>query len=153
MAFSHTTSRLAVQLQPRDNLLLYTTRDCFGNPARKRGRIVGHATVDSPVVHLDDPVTFGERIFRVGCWLKLHLLAALGQGIELQAYVPRLHAFPNADAWSAYLRRTLVFLDDHDYDMLMTPLRAVAFQPSEAVAEYIALGASLQHHRARKRSG
>jgi hypothetical protein len=141
MAFSERGSRTARSLAPGDNLLLYTTRGCFGNPARDQGRVIGHATVDSIVSWLDKPVSFGDRIFPIGCSLKLHGLAPFGAGVELNKYVHDIHAFPNPAFWSAYLRRTLVALDDHDRDLLMERLREVMGEPVEAAAEYAARAA------------
>lgn len=144
MAFSRQTSSLAASLQPHDNLLLYTTRGCFGNPRDDRGRVIGHATVRSAVAQLDKPVTFGQRTFTAGCSLSLHRLTPFRKGLELLDYVPRMHAFPNPDAWSAHLRRTLVALDDHDYDLLLRPLNKIAVAPREAIPDYVAHGTPLR---------
>src|SRR5258708_10752130 len=69
MAFPPRRGRSVPELQPGDNLLLYTTRGCFRNPSRDRGRVIARATVNSAVSHLDVFVEFGGRTFPVGCSL------------------------------------------------------------------------------------
>src|SRR5690349_14411371 len=113
MAFPEAGVNTAQRLQPGDKLLLYTTRGCFHNPIRDRSRVIGEATVKSAVTRLADPVRFGERSFPVGCSLTLHQLTHFRAGVELSEHICQMHAFPNPDAWSAYLRRTLLPLDDH----------------------------------------
>lgn len=98
-----------------DELFLYTTRGCFKNPTRDRGRVIGTATVASPVAHLDEPVRFGDRAFPIGCALEIGPLAPFGAGVELQPIVSDLDAFGrSAHAWSIQLRRPLVRLSDDD---------------------------------------
>ncbi len=138
MAFSEVGAKSARQLQPGDDLLLYTTRGCFGNPKLDRGRIIGQATVDSSVTSLETPVVFGARTFPFGCSLTLHRLTHFRTGVELSKHVRGMHAFPNPDAWSAYVRRTLVPLDDHDYDLIVRLLGEIAVEPSDTVEEYLA---------------
>jgi hypothetical protein len=149
MAFSQHTSELAASLRRYDNLLLYTTRGCFGSPARDPGRVIGHATVRSTVAQLDEPVTFGDRTFPVGCTLSLHLLTPFGDGLALLDYVPRMHVFPNPNFWSAYMRRTLVALDEHDYDLLLRPLKEIGVAPKDAIPEYVAQGTPRRRRRPR----
>jgi hypothetical protein len=67
-------------------------------------------------------------------------LAPYGAGLDLAKYARRLHAFPKADAWSVYMRRTLVPLDGHDSKLLLEALDKIAVQPSKAVGEYLARG-------------
>src|SRR5262249_25218249 len=132
--------RSATLLKPSDNLLIYTTRGCFRNPGRDRGRVIGHATADSTVTVLKEPIEFGDRTFPLGCSLKLHALTSYGAGVEMAQHVTRMHAFPNPRVWSAYLRRTLVALDGHDFDLLLTALRQIAAPPGSVVADYVAHG-------------
>ncbi|NNU27317.1 hypothetical protein [Isoptericola sediminis] len=102
-------------LEPGDELFVYTTRGCFKNPTRDRGRIVGTARVAGPVERLEEPVTFGDRTFPFGCPLDVGPLAPFGDGIELAPLVDRLAAFDGAgSAWSIRLRRPLVRLSDDD---------------------------------------
>lgn len=140
MAFPELRGRSASLLRQNDNLLLYTTRGCFLNPARDRGRVIGHATVDSAVSVLEKPIEFGPRTFPLGCSLKIHALTPYGAGVDLAERVTEMHAFPNPSAWMVYLRRTLVVLDDHDFDLLLRALRQAAVSPRSVVEEYVARG-------------
>jgi hypothetical protein len=58
--------REAEALEVRDKLRLYTTRGCFRNPTRDRGRVMGVATVARAARDLGEPVRFGEREFPIG---------------------------------------------------------------------------------------
>jgi hypothetical protein len=44
-AFPANRSTDAQQLSPGDVLLLYTTRGCYHNPSRDRGRVIGEAEI------------------------------------------------------------------------------------------------------------
>ncbi len=140
MAFPGHRARSVAVLRPGDNLLLYTTRGCFRNPSRDRGRVMGHATVTSAVSPLDVPVKFVDRTFPVGCALSIESLAQYGTGVDLADQVSRMHAFPNPMTWSVYLRRPVVPLDGHDYALLHRALRKIAFQPASVVPEYVVHG-------------
>ncbi len=63
MAFPSAGRAEVAALKPGDELFLYTTRGCFKNPTRDRGRIIATARVTSPVEHLDKPVHFADRDF------------------------------------------------------------------------------------------
>lgn len=92
-----------------DELSLYTTRGCFRNPTRDRGRVIGTATVTTPVARLDEPVRFGDREFPVGCDLRIGPLAPFGQGVKLQPLVDQLDAFGRTThAWLIQLRRPML---------------------------------------------
>lgn len=101
MAFRAHRAADAGALKVRDRLFLYTTRGCFRNPTRDRGRIIGEASVASKVADLDDPVEIGGRIFTIGCRLKIKQLTPLHQGVELAPLVSQLKTFPNPVGWSA----------------------------------------------------
>lgn len=80
MAFpAHRRTQLA-HVRPGDDLLLYTTRGCFHNPTRDRGRIIGRARVKSAVEILGEPVTIGDREYAIGCDLSLLQLLPFGEG-------------------------------------------------------------------------
>jgi hypothetical protein len=153
MAFSERGSMSAARLEPGDNLLLYTTRNCFGYPHRDPGRIIGHATVGHTVVTLKDPVVFDDRTYSVGCSLDLHRLTPFRQGVELADHVKSMHAFPNPRSWSVRLRRTLLALDAHDYSLLFRALRAIAVEPDNAVEGYVRQATSRRTQRARTGDG
>lgn len=118
MAFPALRKSQASALEVGDELLIYTTRGCFGNPARDLGRVMTLATVKTKVKDLAEPVVFGERRFTSGCALGIHGLAPLRTGVELQPLVRQMHAFPDPKSWSVHLRRTLVPLDEHDAALL-----------------------------------
>lgn len=139
-AFSAHRERDASQLSPGDTLLLYTTRGCFRNPTRDRGRVAGRAEVLAPPRRLPKPIRFGDREFPLGVQLKIDALAAPREGVALVDVVHSLTAsFPNSDAWSAYLRRPLVPLDDHDAEMLMDLLAPIARPYIDVAEDYAAL--------------
>ena len=115
MAFSEPLRSEPRRLSSGDTLLLYTTRGCFKNPSRDRGRVIGEATVLSAPERAADPLVIGDRVFPFLCDLRLTKLAALGSGPELAEHVPELHALnASGRGWATRLRRPLVPLDDHD---------------------------------------
>jgi hypothetical protein len=127
----------AEALEPGDRILLYTTRGCFRNPTRDRGRVIGVARVESLARELPDPVRFGEREYPVEVHLSIESLAPRGSGVELAPLVDRLESFPNRRAWSAYLRRALVPLAREDGKLLAKLIRGVARPYEESAASYI----------------
>jgi hypothetical protein len=139
MAFPATREREALALERDALLLLYTTRGCFHNPTRDRGRIIGQARVTSSPRRLADPVRFGEREYPIGCSLAVQRLVARGEGVELARLVPRMAAFPDAATWSVRLRRSLVPLGDHDLALARGELeRLPSGSVDDAVATYVA---------------
>jgi hypothetical protein len=118
MAFPDKRGREARLVRAEDRLLLYTTRGCFGNPTRDMGRIIAPATAASGAQHDEDPVRFGERSFPWRFGLHLDRLTPFRSGVVLADHVERLHAFPKKSAWSVYLRRPVLVLDDHDFALL-----------------------------------
>jgi hypothetical protein len=137
MAFPPGRSRLVSRLAKGDRLFLYTTRGCFRNPTRDRGRVIGEATVTSPVVTLEKPVVFGDRSFPLGCTLSLAGLAARDAGPELRALVDRLHVFPDPKTWSVRLRRVLVPLDKHDAGLLHRELAPSMRPAADHLHDYV----------------
>ncbi|MGQ0467690.1 MAG: hypothetical protein ACT4QG_20525 [Sporichthyaceae bacterium] len=114
MAFPPTSRSEVRELNVGDQLLVYTTRGCFGNPTRDRGRVIGTAVVMSPVRNLQDPVVFGARTFPQGCGISVTGLVAMRDGVVLADHVARLAAFPNPKSWAVRLRRPLLRLPDGD---------------------------------------
>ena len=95
--------------------MLYTTRGCFRNPTRDRGRVIGVALVATRAHELAVPVRFGEREFPIGLDLEIELLVPRGDGVELAPLIPKLReSFPNPRAWSARLRQALVPISTRD---------------------------------------
>ncbi|HXF97937.1 MAG TPA: hypothetical protein VNJ46_04920 [Gaiellaceae bacterium] len=114
-AFGENRARDARALEVGDVLYLYTTRGCFRNPTRDRGRIIGRATVKNRANEVRTPPTFGGREYPYVVELEIETLAPLRHGLELAPLVPRLpRTFPDARTWSVRLRRALVPLDERD---------------------------------------
>lgn len=135
-AFPAHRAREAEALEPGDELLLYTTRGCFRNPTRDRGRIVGTAAVVTRPEPLRKPVRFGGREYPIGVRLEIRSLAARHEGIELAPLVSRLASFPNPRAWSARMRRALVPITESDAAFLERELQQVAERYPAALASY-----------------
>lgn len=132
----------AARLATGDRLLLYTTRGCFHNPTRDRGRIIGEATVTEPARLTDPPVRFGTAEFPYLVKLEITTLAPLREGVDLSALVPTLPGtFPNAGAWSVWLRRPLVPVDPADAAVLREHLAAVAGPYAANAGTYAGLAA------------
>ena len=130
-------AREARALRVGDVLLLYTTRSCFRNPTRDRGRVIGRATVKSPARETSRPVAFGGREFPWVVELEIEALAPLGEGIELAPLVQGLRrTFPNSKAWSARMRRALVPLAPQDAVALERQLKGVASRYPDALPTY-----------------
>lgn len=118
-AFSDPIRKEVRGLRPKDLLVLYTTRGCFKNPTRDRGRIVGQAEVVSEVTPSPEPLRFGERSFPYVCTLRLTALAPFGSGPELAPHASSLNALrPSGAGWATRLRRSLMPLDEHDQSYL-----------------------------------
>jgi hypothetical protein len=139
----------ASKLEAGDLLFLYTTRGCFRNPTRDRGRVVGVAIVARPAKDLEKPVSFGGREFSIGVDFRIEALLPRDRGVELSPLIPKLRdSFPNERAWAARLRRALVPLAARDAATLKRALeRAKPVRPEDAVATYALATAS------RSRSG
>lgn len=137
MAFPDDRRRETRSLAVGDRLLVYTTRGCFKNPTRDRGRIIGEATVESKVAPLPAPVRFGGRAYPVGCDLKITGLVPLPEGVPLAEYVHQLEAFPNPQAWAIRLRRPLLGLSETDAGLLQGLLQPQLQRPAKASAGYL----------------
>jgi len=129
----------ASRLEAGDRLLLYTTRGCFRNPTRDRGRVIGVATVAREPRDLDEPVHFGDREYAIGIDFQLDVLLPRDGGVELAPLVPKLReSFPNQRAWSARLRRALVPVTPRDAAKLERQLmRSTAPRVADAVDTYL----------------
>ncbi|MER6062435.1 hypothetical protein ABT167_14820 [Streptomyces sp. NPDC001792] len=119
-----------------DVILLYTTRGCYRNPTRDRGRIMGLATVTSEVAALTEPVSFGDRDFTSGCTLQVHGLAPRHEGVILADLVPRLQVFPKPESWSARMRRASLRLPEPDADLLRRELQPMLRPRRSVLGQY-----------------
>lgn len=136
MAFPAGRARAAHAMNEGDEVLLYSTRGCFGNPTRDVGRILGHATLSSAVRPLSEPVVFGERSFTEGCALTIHGLASFKDGVCLRDHVHRLSVFPDPASWSVRMRRASLPLPAADADLLREELRPLLKPYNETVDAY-----------------
>jgi hypothetical protein len=122
-AFPLYRRRDAEALTKGDLLLLYTTRGCFHNPTRDRGRVIGTASVKRRVRELAEPVRFGAREFPIGVDLAFQALVPRNEGVELAPIVADLpKTFAKPAAWSATLRRALVPFDDGEAQQIIREL-------------------------------
>jgi hypothetical protein len=114
-AFGENRAREAQALEVGDLLLLYTTRGCFRNPTRDRGRVVGRATVREQARRASRPPSFGDRQYPYVVELDIATFAPIREGLELSTLVPRLdRTFPDPATWSVRMRRALVPVDSGD---------------------------------------
>jgi hypothetical protein len=136
MAFPESRAAQALALRPGCQLLLYTTRGCFGNPTRDRGRIMALAEVSSTPQRLDRPLVIDGRPFHVACELMLRALAPFREGVELAPIADRLSVFPDPATWSAWMRRALLPLPEPDAVLLLRALDRISSQPADHVDDY-----------------
>lgn len=114
--------------QPRsfvvgDELFLYTTRGCFRNPTRDRGRVIGKATLTSDMARSGQPVVIGGRSFPYMAALRIETLAPIGDGVDMAGIAEELSCFPKSDRWAMYLRRSVVPLSLEDKQLIDRLLR------------------------------
>ena len=128
--------REAERLTSGDRIFLYTTRGCFRNPTRDRGRVIGVARVTSAPRETSRPVSFGGREFPIEIPLRIECVARVGEGVELAPLVKRLKSFPNKQAWSVYLRRALVPLAETDAALLQAAVEPVCHTYGDAAPSY-----------------
>ena len=128
--------REAEALEPGDRLFLYTTRGCFRNPTRDRGRVIGVARVTRAARVNDKPVRFGDREYPVEFRFAIQSLAPRREGVELVQLLDRLESFPKRNAWSAYLRRALVPLSPLDGIVIADALEGIARAYRDTSATY-----------------
>ncbi len=118
-------------------LFLYTTRGCFRNPTRDRGRVIGRAVVKASARRARRPPSFGGREFPFVVELRIESLAPLREGLELAPLVPRLRrTFPDPKSWSVRMRRALVPLDARDAPLLERELGTHVARYADAIGTY-----------------
>lgn len=136
MAFPASRAADARQLRVGDRLLLYTTRGCFHNPTRDRGRIIAEASVAQAAREPSDPLELIGRTFTLEVGLQIASAAPIHRGVVLSELVERLDVFPNKAAWSARMRRTTLKLGRRDSVLLLAELRPLLIPLSEALSGY-----------------
>ena len=137
MAFSLRRARLVAAVIPGDTLFLYTTRGCFHNPGRDRGRVIGKATVTSPVEELQPSIVVMGREFQLGCTFDLVALAPWREGVDFAELVPQLTVFPNKRAWSTLMRRPLLTLPPADARLIEKQLAPLGAAPPTTISRYV----------------
>jgi hypothetical protein len=138
-AFAEHRAREAAALESGDVLFLYTTRGCFRNPTRDRGRVIGRAVVAAPTKRARRAPTFGDRKYPYVVELSIESLAPFREGIELAPLVPKLRrTFPDPATWGIRMRRALVPLDPEDAEFLDRELPSVARPYPEHLDSYVA---------------
>lgn len=136
MAFPAGRTRSSLSLKKGDEVLLYTTRGCFGNPTRDLGRVIGLATLTSEVSTLDEPVTFQKRRFTEGCRLRIHGLTPFREGVVLRDLVDALQVFPEPRNWSVRMRRASLRLPEADAALVKRELQPLLEPYGEVVGDY-----------------
>jgi hypothetical protein len=136
-AFAEHRARDAARLQEGDRLFLYTTRGCFRNPTRDRGRVIGVASVVAPAREERPAVEFGGVEYPHAVDLRIEKLAPLREGVELAPLVPRLReTFPDPRTWSVRMRRALVPLAEDDAALLEREVDGAAAEYPAALGSY-----------------
>ncbi|MFE1249775.1 hypothetical protein [Streptomyces sp. NPDC058735] len=136
MAFPAGRTQQSLSLRKGDEILLYTTRGCFGNPTRDLGRVIGLATITSEVRTLDTPVLFQERRFTEGCRLRVHGLTPFREGVVLRDLVSDLRVFPDPAHWSFRMRRASLPLPDTDAALIKRELQPLLKPYGSMVGDY-----------------
>jgi hypothetical protein len=129
--------RLSKRLQVGDELFVYTTRGCFGNPTRDRGRVMGEALVATSVEAHHRPVRVAGREFWTSCNLTLTSLAPFRKGVEIAPIVHKLEAFPNPKSWYMTMRRPLVPITRADAETLRHALGGITSPASARTPDYL----------------
>lgn len=109
-------------LELGDVLYLYTTRGCFKNPTRDRGRVIGSATVSAAMARSSHPLHVRDRELPLQAPIDINVLASVDDGIDLAHEIPHMTSFPKPDTWSVYLRRSLFPITETDarrFDQLL----------------------------------
>lgn len=136
-AFAEHRAADAARLEPGDRLFLYSTRGCFHNPTRDRGRVIGRATVTATTRRLKKPVRFDGREYPHLVELEIETLAPVRTGLELSPIVGRLsRTFPDPGSWSVRLRRALLSLDPVDAELIDQLQQTAAPPYPEALDSY-----------------
>jgi hypothetical protein len=140
-AFGENRAREAQALSVGDVLFLYTTRGCFRNPTRDRGRVICRATVKSRARRVRRPPSFVGRDFPHVVDLEIETVAPPRGGLELAPLIPLLkRTFPDPTSWSARMRRALVTVDDQDAAELERRLKGLVGPYEDARSAYVTIG-------------
>ncbi|MCP2342986.1 hypothetical protein [Actinomadura rupiterrae] len=128
-------NRAAGDIRSGDRILIYTSRGCFRNPTRDRGRVIAEVIATSDVAILADELKVAGKIFNRSCSFSIGKMAREGEGVDLAQHVAKLNTFP--DKWHTHIRRTIVPISGQDRDLLMDALERIAIPAEEALPSYI----------------
>jgi hypothetical protein len=140
MAFPTYRARSAARLAEGDRLFIYTTRGCFHNPTRDRGRVAAIALMAGSVTVLNEPRTVGGREFGLLCDITVTGVAPLREGVELQSFQPPLDLVASSKNWAVSLRTPVLRLTLADADRLAERLGSLTRPRSEVIDDYIQAG-------------
>jgi hypothetical protein len=138
MAFTDARAREGERLDVGDRLFLYTSRGCFGNPTRDRGRVIGEAEVAAPLRNRRQSVAIAGQRFTHDCQIDLKSLAPFREGVVIADLVDQLEVFPDPRTWSFHLRRPLLALPEPDVTLIARELRRVARPVEDTRGDYLA---------------
>jgi hypothetical protein len=141
MAFTEARIKEGQRLAEGDWLFLYTSRGCFGNPTRDRGRVIGEGEVLTTVRRRRVPLTIMRQEFTHDCQIMLKSLAPFGQGVVIADLVDQLEIFPDRRNWSFRLRRPLLRLPPPDATLIAREVRQVVRPVEETIDHYVEMPA------------
>jgi hypothetical protein len=136
MAFTESRAAEVADLRAGDRLFLYTSRGCYHNPTRDRGRVIGEAEAKEAPTRLAKPISIGGRVFSYACDIELRSLAPFREGVVLADLVRRLEVFPDQRSWSARMRRPLLALSARDARLIAKEVAPIARPVGEAIDGY-----------------
>jgi hypothetical protein len=137
MAFTESRASEVAALRAGDRLFLYTSRGCYHNPTRDRGRVIGEAEARAgATTRLVKPISIGQREFSLVCDIALKSLAPFREGVVLAELVPRLEVFTDKNSWSVRMRRPLLPLPAKDVRLVVKELAGIARPVDETIGQY-----------------
>jgi hypothetical protein len=137
MAFTESRAAEVGRLRAGDRLFLYTTRGCYNNPTRDRGRVIGEAEAKEAPTRLAGPIAIGGREFAFACEIELKSLTPFREGVVLADLVPKLQVFPDERSWSARMRRPLLPLTPKDARLISKELAPIARAVEDTIEDYV----------------
>jgi hypothetical protein len=103
---------------------IYASRHTWGRPNNDRSQVAAIGVLASPVQRR--PVELGGEIFPKSCRLTFDVVLPERHGLPFRPLVRRLNFIPKKGGdkgWGAYLRRTVVEVDERDFGIIASALR------------------------------
>lgn len=112
------------ELRPKDRFVVYVSRGAFHNPTRDEAQVVASGIVTSQVE--SKPVTVcGER-FKQSVRIRFDGIPLKARhGVPFVPCVPKLRFIRKKESWGCYVRRSLIRIEDRDYELLADAIAAV----------------------------